>query len=92
MADGRRDENEKPREHVDRYQGLRPSVRSFLEDLRDEDITELRDAMRFQRSARTVTRFGRWLIVTAVAVFITATQLGDAFTKLMAFIFKGPVK
>lgn len=89
MADQKDVTPVEPVKKCDRYKELRPSVRAFLEDLRDEDISELRDAMRFHRSARTVTKFGRWLVVTAIAVFIAATQLGEAMSKLVTLLFKG---
>lgn len=87
-----KDADPNKREQCKRYLELRPTVRDFLEELRDDDIKELRDAMRFQRSARTVTRFGRWLIVTAFAVFIAATQIGEAASKLLALLFRGSVR
>ncbi len=57
-------------------------TQDFLIALREEEIDELQEAIKFMRSVKTVGRFGKWLIITAVGAFIGAVSLGESILKL----------
>ena len=59
-------------------------TQEFLEGLREDDVTELKEAMRFMKSVKTINRFLKWVIITAVSVFVATISLGESIMK-----FKG---
>lgn len=59
-------------------------TQEFLIGLREEEVAELQEAIRFMRSVKTVGTFGKWLIITAVGAFVGAVSLGESVLK-----FKG---
>jgi len=67
---------------VDRFAHLPEPTRKWLETLREDDLAEINDAIKFYRTARTLGRFGKWSIISAVAFFITVSQLGEAVQKI----------
>lgn len=67
---------------------LKPVVIEFLADLREEDVDQLKEAMRFHRSAKTVSKFGRWLVLALIGVFMTASHLSEAARKLWLWLEK----
>lgn len=73
--------NEDGKEEPEHLLDLRPCVIEFLADMREEDVEQLKEAMRFHRSAKTVSKFARWLILAIIGVFMTASQLGEAARK-----------
>ena len=77
---------------VDRFGHLPLGTREWLESLREEDLLELREAIRFQRSAKTIGRFGRALMVTIVTVFITAVTLGEKIVASYKWLINGATK
>lgn len=60
-------------------------TQEFLISLREEEVEELQEAIKFMRSIKTVGTFGKWLIITAVGAFIGAVSLGESFIKLRAW-------
>jgi hypothetical protein len=62
---------------LDRYAHLPETTRRWLESLDEDDVKEIKEAIRFQRSAKTIGTFGKWLLVTAVSVFIAAVTFGE---------------
>jgi hypothetical protein len=74
---------------VDRFAHLPEPTRKFLEDLREDDIEEIKEAVRFMRSATTVGRFAKWSIISVVGFFIAASQFGEAIQKLWNWIGHG---
>jgi hypothetical protein len=74
---------------VDRFALLPESTRRFLEELRDDDISEIREAIRFQRSAKTIGRFGKWMVITIVTAFIGAVTFGEKIAVAWRALFGG---
>jgi hypothetical protein len=75
---------------VDRFGHLPEGTRKWLEGLRDEDIQELKEAIKFQRSAKTVGTFGKWLVITIVSTFIGAVAFGEKVAVAWRWISGGP--
>lgn len=59
-------------------------TQEFLKNLREEDVIELKEAMRFMKSVKTINKFLKWVIITAVSVFVATISLGESIIK-----FKG---
>ena len=75
---------------VDRFGHLPESTRKWLESLREEDILELKEAIHFHRSAKTIGRFGRWLIITIVGTFIGAVAFGQNIAVVWKWLIGAP--
>lgn len=71
---------------VERFAQLPEPTRAFLEDLREDDLKDLAEAIRFYHSVRVIGRFWKWLIITTVAIFVGAATLGEAIQKLWHWI------
>ena len=71
---------------VERFWQLPEPTRQWLEDLREDDIKELIDAIKFYRTARAVGRFNKWLIITIVTIFIGAAGFGEAILKFWVWV------
>lgn len=74
---------------VDRFTHLPEPTRRWLEQLRDDDLKDLTEAIRFHHSAKTVGRFMKWLILSAAAIFGLAAQFGEDIRKLFGLFFHG---
>lgn len=74
------DENERPTKMIE----LPKYTQDFLIELREEEVEELQEAIRFMRSVKTVGTFGKWLLITAVGAFVGTVSLGESLVK-----FKG---
>lgn len=72
---------------ADRYFHLPVKTREWLESLRENDITELNEAIRFYHATKTVGRFWRWMIITFVGIFVGAVGLGEAGIKAFNWLF-----
>lgn len=70
---------------IRRYDQLPKSTRLFLQDLRPEDIQDMRDGSKLLRDARVAKRFGTWTVATFVALFLVGDQLLTAFKNIIAF-------
>jgi hypothetical protein len=62
----------------------------WLKEARKEEIDQLDEAIRLVRSGRTVGRFTKWAIVTLIGAFLLMSQLGDAISKVLAFLRGAP--
>lgn len=76
---------------IDRFAHLPANIRAWMESLREddiaklrelgrfssEDLSELREAIRFQRSAKTIGRFGKWVLITIVSTVIATVTFGE---------------
>jgi hypothetical protein len=58
----------------------------WLKEARKEEIDQLDEAIRLVRSGRTVGRFTKWAVVTLIGAFLLMSQLGDALSKVLAFL------
>ena len=73
------------RNPVERFGQLPEPTRQWLEELREDDIQELNDAVKFYRTARAVGRFNKWLIITVVTIFVGAAAFGKALQEFWAW-------
>lgn len=74
---------------VDRYAQLPEPTRRWLEHLRPGELDEIEEALNFLRSVKSTTRFVKWLTVSAIAVLLLMSQLGESFLKVW-HMFVGP--
>lgn len=74
---------------ADRFGQLPEPTRQWLEKLREGDLEDLAEAMRFYHDFKSFRRFGRWLILTVVGVFVVSVQFGEAIQKLIGLVRKG---
>lgn len=68
---------------VDRFSHLPEPTRRFLEELREDDLEDLKQTVRFMKSTQTVGRFARWSLISVVGFFVMASQFGEAVQKLL---------
>ena len=54
----------------------------FLEQLRPEEVELLKESINFMRSAKTMGRFFKWMLITIVGTFIGAAAFGEAIKSL----------
>lgn len=71
---------------VERFAQLPEPTRQWLENLREDDIKQLNEAIRFYDAARVGGRFIKWLIITVVAIFVGAAAFGEAIQKIWTLI------
>lgn len=74
---------------VERFAHLPETTRKFLEDLRESDISDLNEAVRFYRNARTVGKFNAWLIMSALATFGAFVAFGEGIRKILGWTSPG---
>lgn len=60
---------------------IHPETLSFLKDLRSSEIEELKDSLEFSRKTKTISKFFKWTILTAVGIFLTFTTLWETVVK-----------
>lgn len=72
---------------VNRFAHLPKSTREWLESLREADIDEIKEAVKFYHATRTIGKFWKWLIITVIGVFIGAMQFGEAIIKILSWVF-----
>jgi hypothetical protein len=72
------DENERPTKMIE----LPKHTQDFLIELREEEVDELMEAIKFMRSIKTVGKFVKWVIITAVGAFIGMVSLGESILKI----------
>lgn len=91
---------ETPEHAPKRMLELSEQTRKFLSGLRDDELKTLeaivalpaddvREGFKLVRDMRTVGRFGRWLTLTVVSVFIGTVVLYEYVLKALGY-FKGP--
>lgn len=80
---------------------LSEDTRSWLADLREDELKTLkevvkmpaddvRDGFKMIRDLKTVTRFLRWLIYGAIAIFIATVALYENVVKVFGWIKGAP--
>ncbi len=74
---------------VRRFHQLPEPVREFLEQLREDDINEIKEAIRFQRSAKVVGKFSKWLIISVATALVGAVAFGKAILDALSWIAPG---
>lgn len=82
----------KSRPELERLNGLSqidPDRLGIVLDLDEEDIEDLREAIRFARSLRTTGRFLRWVVITVVAIVGGMITLKNQFPELIRWITGG---
>jgi hypothetical protein len=71
-----------------RYEELSYKTRRWLSGLRDDDIETLNEAIYFQEQAKTIGKFGKWLVLTFVAIVVLMGQFGEGMTRFLTFWLK----
>jgi hypothetical protein len=79
---------ERQAEAAIRYEQLNYKTRRWLSGLREDDIETLNEAIKFQEQAKTVGRFGKWLVLSFVALVVLMGQFGEGATRFLAFWLK----
>ena len=74
---------------VDRFAHLPEPTRRWLEDLRQDDINKIIEAVKFWNTMRSWGKVTKWLILTMVAVFLGAMAVGEGILKLLGWIARG---
>ena len=75
------DYEERPKRMMD----LPQYTQDFLAYLREEEIDELHEAIKFMQSVKTVSHFFKWFIITGVAIFLAMVSLGEGLIKVKAW-------
>lgn len=68
---------------------LRPDELETLQAIVDLPAADVREGFKMVRDIRTVGRFGRWLIVTVVSVFIATVVLYEYILKTIGYLKGG---
>jgi len=74
---------------VDRFAHLPEETRKWLEQLREDDITEIHEVIKFMREVKTVGKFGKWALITIVSTFTGAVLLGEKIGIALKFFTGG---
>ena len=77
---------QKPADHQVRFADLPEETQEFLEDLRPEELSLLREAIRFMGAVKTVGTFVKWLIILICGSFIGAVAFGEALMKVKNYL------
>lgn len=64
-------------EAMDFHERLSEHTRIWVKDLREKEVVEIQAAMEFARSAKTIGRFGRWVVITFVTGFTGAVVASE---------------
>lgn len=62
---------------AERYADLPEETREFFESLRPQDIQMLTKSIDFMRSAETMGRFAKWVVVLIVGMFLSMVAVGE---------------
>jgi len=81
---------ELPEETREFLAGLRPDELETLQAIVELPAEDVRDGFKLVRDMRTVGRFGRWLILTVVAIFIGTVTLWENGLKVIGWMKGGP--
>lgn len=79
-------------EAIERFTHLPESSQKWLGQLREEDIADIEEAAEFLHKTKTVGKFGKWLVITFVAIFVGMVQFGEALMKAFAWLLGKGVK
>lgn len=74
---------------VNQFDQLDDATRKWLEELSQEDIDEIRAAVKFFRDSKTVGKFGKWVLYTTAAAIITGASIGESVMKWLGLASKG---
>ncbi|MBN9155816.1 hypothetical protein [Microbacterium sp.] len=66
--------------------GLRPDELATLQAIVELPAEDVRAGFKLVRDARTVGRFGRWFIVSAISFFIGAVVLYEYVLKALGYL------
>lgn len=73
-------------EETTRFASLDPAIRDYLAHLTEEDVVLIRSGVELVRSAMTVSRFLRWLIISLAGAFLGAVMVWDAGIRLSGWL------
>lgn len=74
---------------ADRFAHLPEPTRKWLEQLREDDISEITEAVQLVRSIRAWGKITKWLIWTAVATFLGVVGFGEGILKVLGWFAHG---
>jgi hypothetical protein len=77
---------------VDRFAHLPEPTRKWLESLREDDVKDLAETVRMMHSAKTIGKFGKWLIVTIFVALVSGVAAGEAIVKIFKWIVPGNLR
>src|ERR1035437_69415 len=72
---------------IERFGQLPEPTRQWLESLRQGDIKDLNDAVKFYHATAAGGKFIKWMAIAVVAIFVGTAALGDAIQKLWGWMF-----
>lgn len=72
-----------------RFAHLPEPTREWLEQLREDDIREINDALRFWRAIRAGSWLIKWSVGLFLAMFLGIVAFGEAIQKLLSWISLG---
>ena len=75
---------------AERYGQVQEETRIWFENLRSEDIIELKEALKFYRTARSVGRFNKYLIGTGMSAFVLFVAFGEKMHEAWSWIVGKP--
>jgi hypothetical protein len=71
---------------VDRFLHLPENTRLFLEELRQDDLDDLRKVLKGFRNTGTVIWFFKWIIITLGTTFMAVVAFGEKFSKALSYL------
>ena len=74
------------RDPIERFGQLPETTRKWLENLREDDIAEIKNALKLYRRVNSGGWLIKYLLGTIVVTFVGAMQFGEAIQKFVAWI------
>jgi hypothetical protein len=74
---------------VDRFAHLPETTRQWLEELRKEDVDDLRRILQGFRKTGTVLWFFKWIIITVASGFVGTVAFGESVAKTLSWLKGG---
>jgi hypothetical protein len=75
---------------LDRYAQLPTTTRAFFEELRQEDLDDLRKILKGWRSTNTVFWFFKWFLITLGGFFVGTIAFGEKLLTAISWFKGGP--
>jgi len=73
-----REEKDHYHRYAERYAELPQSTREFLEGLDEKDLSTLKEAMDFVKTAKAVGKFNLWLLGGICGIIIASVAFGES--------------
>ncbi len=79
---------EEKREQFAEEYGVSLKALEFLKDLREEDIDDLKNALKFYNRYKTISKFMLWFWAAIFATVASLITIGEWFVKIKAFLIR----